>query len=56
MCTIWAFGGMENKHDIYRAEDCMRKFRESLRGHVMKIINFENNKMIPLTEEPKEII
>ena len=26
--------------DVYRGKDCMKKFCESLREHVMKIINF----------------
>ena len=38
--TIWAFGGIGNKHKVYRGEDCMKTFCESLRGHTMKIINF----------------
>ena len=49
MSTIWTFDGKENKHDVYRNEDCMKKFCGSLREHEMKIINFEKKKMIPLT-------
>ena len=40
--TIWAF------------EDCMKKFFESLREHAMKIINFENKKMISITNKQQE--
>ena len=29
---------LENKHDVYRGEDCMKRFCESLREHPMKII------------------
>ena len=42
---------MENKHDVYRDEDCMKKFCEFLREHTMEIINFEKKKMIPLTNK-----
>ena len=36
--------GIENKHDIYRGKDCMKKFCGSLREHAMKIINFKKKK------------
>ena len=49
MSTIWTFDGKENKHDVYRNEDCMKKFCGSLREHELKIINFGKKKMIPLT-------
>ena len=42
--------GIENKH-LYRGEVCMKRICESLREHVMKIINFEKKKMISLTNE-----
>ena len=45
MSVIWTFDGIENKHDVYR---------ESLREHAMKIMNFEKKKMIPLTNEQQE--
>ena len=51
---IRTFDGTENKHDVYRGEDCMRNICESLRLLVMKITNFEKRKMIPLTKEKKE--
>ena len=35
-------------------KDCMKKFFESLRERNMKAINFEQNKMIPFTEEVYE--
>ena len=35
---------MENKHDIYRGKDCMKKFCESLRKHTMKIFSFKKKK------------
>ena len=30
------FDGTENKRDVYRGEDCMKKIFESLREHAMK--------------------
>ena len=40
--TIFSFKSIENKHDVYRGKDCMKKFCESLRKHAMKIINSKN--------------
>ena len=39
--SISSFKSIENKHDIYRGKDCMKKFCESLREHSMKIIDFK---------------
>ena len=35
--------------DCYKWEDCMEKFCKDLIDHVMKIINYEEKEMIPLT-------
>ena len=51
MSTLSSFRNIENKHDVYRGKDCMKKFCEFLREHPMKIINFEKQKMKLLTEE-----
>ena len=51
MSTIWAFDNTENKHTLYRGEDCMKKFCESLREHAKNIIDFEKKKMLSLTKE-----
>ena len=48
---IWTFGGIENKHNVYSGENCMKKFCESIRTHAMKITSFEKKEMIPLTNE-----
>ena len=40
MFTISSFRRIENKHDVHRGKDCMKKFCEFLREHPMKIINF----------------
>ena len=39
MSTISLFRSIENKHDVYRGKDCVKKFCELLREHAMKIIN-----------------
>ena len=43
--TISSFRSIENKADVYRGKDCMKKFCESLREHAIKIINFKKKKM-----------
>ena len=48
------FNGIERKSNVYRVEDCMKRFYESLRNQAMKKINFEKKKMIPLTNEQKQ--
>ena len=54
MCTISSFRYIENKHDIYRSEDCMKKLCEYLREHTMKIIDFKKKTMKSLTKEQQE--
>ena len=44
MSTVSSFKSIEDKHDVYRGKDCMKKFCESLREHTMKIINFKIKK------------
>ena len=51
MSTISPFKSIENKHDVCRGNDCMKKFCESLREHTMKIINFKKKKMKLLTKK-----
>ena len=41
MSTISPFRSMENKHDVYRDKDCMKKLSEFLREHTMKIIDLK---------------
>ena len=33
MSNICAFDSIENKHSLYRGEDCMKKFCSSIREH-----------------------
>ena len=45
MSTISSFKRKENNHDLYRGQDSMKKFCESLREYAMKIINFKKKKI-----------
>ena len=40
---------------MYRGEDYIPKFGESLREHAMKIINFEKKNVIPLTNNQQKL-
>ena len=51
MSAIFSFRSTENKHDVYRGKDCMKKFCEFLSEHTMKIINFKKKKMKLLTKK-----
>ena len=51
MSTTWAFDHIENKHTLYRGEDCMKKIRTSLGEHAANAINFKKKKMLPLTKQ-----
>ena len=39
MSTISSFKSIENKYDVCRDKDCMKRFYEFLREHAMKVIN-----------------
>ena len=49
--TVCSFKDIENKHDVYRGKNCVKKFREFLREHAMKKINLKKKKMKSLTKE-----
>ena len=51
MSTISSFKCIENKHDVYRGKNCMKKFCKYLRKHPMKIINFKKKKLKFLTNK-----
>ena len=51
MSRIWAFDHIENKHTLYRGQDCMRKFCESSREHAKNVIDFKKKNMLPITKE-----
>ena len=42
------YDNIENKHTLYRGEDCMKKICTYLRDHATNVINFEKKKMLPL--------
>ena len=52
--THCSFDKTKNKLDYYRGEDCMKRFCLNLREHETKIINYENNRMMPLTKKEVE--
>ena len=39
MSMISSFRNIENKHDVHKSKDCMKRFREFLRELAMKIVN-----------------
>ena len=45
MFTIFSFRNIENKYDVYRGRDSIKKFCEYLREHALKIINFFKKEM-----------
>ena len=55
MSTISSFKDVENKNDVCRDTDCMKIFCESLREHVMKIINFKKKIMKLLAKKQLEL-
>ena len=46
MRGISSFRSIENKHDVYRGKDCMKKLCKFLRENPMKIINFKKKKKV----------
>ena len=53
MSTLSSFRSIENIHDAHRSKDCMKKFCEFLREHVMKIINFKKKKNEVINKKAK---
>ena len=56
MSTISLFKSIENKHDVYRGTDSMKRFCESSREHVMNLINFEKKTNEVINKTVPEII
>ena len=50
-----SFRSIENKYDVYRGKNCMKKFCEYLREQTMKIINFKKKKKKLLTKKQQEL-
>ena len=51
---VSSFDSKQDKHSYYRGRDCSKRFCEDLKKHAVKVINFKEKDMIPLTD--KEII
>ena len=51
MLTRYSFDEEENKFDYYRGKDCIQKLCKKLKERAIKIINYEEKKMITLTNE-----
>ena len=51
MITNYSFDATKNKLDFYKGKDCMERLCKDLRDHAMKIINYEEKEMIPLTDK-----
>ena len=51
--THCSFDNTKNNLDYYRGQDCMKNFCKDLKEHAKKIINYEENEMIPLTYKRK---
>ena len=49
--TNCSFDETKSKLDCYRGEECMERFCKDLRDHAMKIINYEEKEMIPLSDK-----
>ena len=54
LLTLCSFDKSENKQTYYRERDCMKRFCDDLKEHVIRISNYEMKPMDPLTEEEKE--
>ena len=51
---VSSFDSRENKHSFYRGKDCIKKFGKELKRICIKIVNYEQKEMIPLTDKEKE--
>ena len=51
LSLICSFDLNENKHNFYRAKDCIKRFCSDLKELATKIINYKEKEMIPLTEK-----
>ena len=54
MFTRCSFDKKENKLNYYRGKDCIEKLYKKLKECEIKIINYEEKEMIPLTKEEKK--
>ena len=54
MFTVSLFRSRENRYDVYRVKDCIIKFCEFIREHVMKKNYFKKEEMKLLTKDQQE--
>ena len=50
MLTIWTFDNIENEQNLYRGEDCIKKFCSSIRKHATNIIDIEKKKNVNINK------
>ena len=55
MSTVLVFDNIENKHFLYRGEDCLKKFCESLREHTKNVIDFKIKKNVTVNKRRTKI-
>ena len=48
---VSSFDPKQNKHSFYRGRDCAQKVCKDLEQHTIKIINFKEKDMIPITNK-----
>ena len=48
---ISLYKGIENKHDVYRGKNCVKKFCKSLREHTVEIMNFKKKNFKNLEQQ-----
>ena len=53
--TIWEFNNIENKHTLYCAENCTKKFFKSLKEHAKNVNEFEKKKNVTTNKKRTKI-
>ena len=53
---VSSFDSRENKHSFYKGKDCIKTFSKELKKICIKIVNYEQKEMIPLTDKKKRIL
>ena len=55
MQIIWEFNEIENKHSLYRWDNCIKTFCEILRECTKSITNFEKKKNVAVNKKRTKI-
>ena len=56
-CSLFSsclFDPTRNKRDFYSCKDCIEKFCKDLKKHAMRIVNYEKEEMILVTDKETE--